>query len=49
MSLEAKGRDTADRSIVMGQTDWKHAGKIILKERQSQHIDGQTKGAPILL
>lgn len=44
MSLEAKGRDTADRSIVMGQTDWKHAGKIILKERQSQHWRTDQRG-----
>lgn len=36
MSLQAKRGDISDRSIVTGQTDWKHAGKFIPKERQSQ-------------
>lgn len=29
-------RDTTDGSMATGQTDWKHAGKFIPKERQSQ-------------
>lgn len=45
MSSKAKRRDIGARSIVTGQTNWRHAGKFVPKDFPKENTDGQTEEA----